>query len=1425
MRTNRTSTILVLFFLVFAQSGAMFSASASGQPGTVTLFSNGSASSTVSLTAQQMNTNFGLEVPRNVTFQNAEFVVEAKEEFTSPGQVSLDINQDGTKEWAFEGQGFGDMGIQTVFTNNNSNQTIPSTGIASSSSFYLPLNSTLVSASINASFTTAVPAGLLPSGALTGFELTDIDNDTFEEVVLFSLDQATTGYQSAVSVVDYNSSSGLNISSWVPTCGTATSISVGDFNGDNYSDVISVAPADNRICLHLYDVNSSRIGNATPIPLYNNLLSAIIGDIDNDGEDDVVSIHQNGIVSYRKYISKSNFFLDNVTLTVNENGSSTPAQFSALAGDYFNGSTGNYSVIVVDSLGYTSHVKWENGALVLEGLAFDGMGSKVLKGDIDNDGDIDFFSPTATGYTIAENNGTTWNTVSSISNLVLTDATLADHDNDGNLSIVLPEISSCDGNPLTKNGNLTLYNISLSSLHATTTSFEPWTCPLNSLFADMDSDGLMEHIVPAGEGSSVGLFIGSHASIEMDVDLDGQSDLFAAGYAGDGQNGVEPLTFMDSLGLVQSLLSPLTIGSNFISMDYGISMNVMHFNFTNTGNGSFHLSDLNIGYDVDFVVDTNPSASGNLANVLNQLQTAGTGNILIDLPFLSTQNGTMKLSNLNADYLPGAPNLALPPEPVLSLDILTHEKVGILWQDVVDFGDDFLEFQIFRVDTGDVFDLNNPTMTIPFNDIEDTDVVSGETYDYSVRSIHLFGVTSNMSSRLTVTIPYPAPPAAVTGLTVADTPSDDGSSLTIGWNASIDSPQEYKVFIESSEILSLDNLSEVATVSAFTGNYTADFASDGNSEFLQPGTPYWVSVVAYDEYGNTSAQFSSFGPVYTVNNTVRNSSLSLSIETSGISDATSFEMSALDSLHLNVSLMSDSTPLASQNLSLSIVGQNLNYNVDGVTDSNGTWYAIGVEDLTELSAAFSDFIGEITIEITYTGTPTSTTTQPTLASSLNVTGMGLLRTEVSQTTSTLELNEAGSFTVEVMLTPELPTQNILLANVVYDWQLLNQSGNVSNSGTVEVKGGKISLTGQANAHDTLTLSPLGSQDWYSPSISDIVFTFAATHVNETENQTSNNSQNQTDNTTVLPPFPDATLPGTLECSTAQYLWEGNGTDTAITCTLTNPNPFEVQVDFSWKVVPTTPPPISFEPSLLPSNGPVLTMPANGTLEFEFTPVRNGPSDGLFPGMQGVGYVLQLTCFDDETSRCANMTTPSASSEGEIQWTLGEMLVVVDAEDDELSNDESKGGSGALVGGIIALLVLGGAGAAFVLLRPRQEDDDWFDEFDDDDEEEAVPMPAPRSSRSLDEIKSSGDDFVAGEPPAERRRSLFDEVDGKGRIDNESEFDSQSADEEFEESEEESEEDTDDGISVDEDGTEWWEDEEGVWWYREEGWEDWAVWEE
>ena len=43
--------------------------------------------------------------------------------------------------------------------------------------------------------------------------------------------------------------------------------------------------------------------------------------------------------------------------------------------------------------------------------------------------------------------------------------------------------------------------------------------------------------------------------------------------------------------------------------------------------------------------------------------------------------------------------------------------------------------------------------------------------------------------------------------------------------------------------------------------------------------------------------------------------------------------------------------------------------------------------------------------------------------------------------------------------------------------------------------------------------------------------------------------------------------------------------------------------------------------------------------------------------------------------------------------------------------------------------------------------------------------------------------------------------------------------------EEEYEDEDDGYSVDEDGTEWFEDEEGYWWYRPEGENDWIAYEE
>jgi len=122
---------------------------------------------------------------------------------------------------------------------------------------------------------------------------------------------------------------------------------------------------------------------------------------------------------------------------------------------------------------------------------------------------------------------------------------------------------------------------------------------------------------------------------------------------------------------------------------------------------------------------------------------------------------------------------------------------------------------------------------------------------------------------------------------------------------------------------------------------------------------------------------------------------------------------------------------------------------------------------------------------------------------------------------------------------------------------------------------------------------------------------------------------------------------------------------------------------------------------------------------------------------------------------------------------------------------------------------------------------------------AAPEPLTRTksvdlgtSKSLDELKGSGKSLhidapegLATSPSLGSSADAFEfGATAEDAISTEEAEGTEEVHDEEETWEEESEE-GDDGISVDENGTEWWEDEEGTWWYREEGWEDWAVWEE
>jgi hypothetical protein len=88
-----------------------------------------------------------------------------------------------------------------------------------------------------------------------------------------------------------------------------------------------------------------------------------------------------------------------------------------------------------------------------------------------------------------------------------------------------------------------------------------------------------------------------------------------------------------------------------------------------------------------------------------------------------------------------------------------------------------------------------------------------------------------------------------------------------------------------------------------------------------------------------------------------------------------------------------------------------------------------------------------------------------------------------------------------------------------------------------------------------------------------------------------------------------------------------------------------------------------------------------------------------------------------------------------------------------------------------------------------------------------------TTSSLSQLKSSGASLEDTQPEVKERPSdaLISEASGVEPVDDDSVNEPAPTEETSD----------DDGINVDEFGTEWYEDEVGTWWYREAGQEDWS----
>lgn len=318
--------------------------------------------------------------------------------------------------------------------------------------------------------------------------------------------------------------------------------------------------------------------------------------------------------------------------------------------------------------------------------------------------------------------------------------------------------------------------------------------------------------------------------------------------------------------------------------------------------------------------------------------------------------------------------------------------------------------------------------------------------------------------------------------------------------------------------------------------------------------------------------------------------------------------------------------------------------------------------------------------------------------------------------------------------------------------------------------------------------------------------------NVEENETEGNDTNQTTWTpTVMNDL-------TLDCG--QVIVDPSLVQ-EIDCTITNTNNYSIQVSLEpdgWSQWLDF---ITFEPS--PGQAEfVLTDGASSVIEIRIEVLQNLSENALTNGL------IQI----DIRQGPLDYTSPGDKPlTFDIQWTLiGEDPVVNPGPDDNnddkntVSDDTSSGNNMMIFGGVGALAVVGLV--VFIVLRIRNSDlDEWGEEDLDMDPEmktDRVSKPLPVGV-ALDEFE---DKTIVDETP-DRPDFISDFDDDDDYVETLESGDDEFEAEEVEETEEEYQEEyteeseDDSGITVDENGTEWYEDEVGVWWFRDPGEEDWA----
>ena len=1480
---SRNLAIMVVFF--FLTQLIVWSPSTSALSGRATIsnFQNGS---TVLLDFNSA-TNFveteTFEILQNTTIQDAYFSIEYTATDSSPGEVSMDVvgtsNQD---EWAYSGLGYGNLGAQTLFDDgtNSTLLSLSSSQPVLGPSFMLPTEANVVESNLSYSFYPDNEGLWNELGAIEDLIVADIDGDNLEEPIFLD----TTGAVPRIGWIDYlTTSSTYSAVSWKSTCSEAEKLRWGDFNNDSRADIVTFGTTSSGqgvVCIHFSNtvttLNNFFYLGSHAFSGDGIITDVVISDFTNDGYDDIIWANESSI-GYAPYIP--NYTIDpfgfEVVKLITVNGGltgSTPTIIESITVGNYDGPNSNKSVAVGDANEWVSLHQLRNpGEFEQSSIGASRCGGQnLITTDVNGDNFDDIL-----GWTNQSSAGTLasctylkdpstyqfyYNTTSYFSPSGLG---IGDLNFDGIQDMLVVEYLDpldLDGNEFTLEGGLELRNSGSTDTFSTVvfSNFQPRTNPTNAQLGDLDGDGKDEMILLSGE-SDLGLFIDTLHQVNIDWNNDGVIDLQSSGFTRDAiGNGTHPIVNGD----VNSQLTPTLITSMAtypsVTDSYGISMSTVDSTITAITDGDLELSNLSISYDAIFHIESFPGLMGNLSNILNQGMTMGTGNIPIDLSFQATKTGKMQITDLVVNYTLGAPTQPSTNPLVLNLTSSTWNSVEIGWTQVSPTQDTFIEYVVYRSETND---SNNLVQIASITDVNlsrytDLSISENTVYWYAVIANFDYGYQTSLSNMLEVLVPSSY---AVNGVTAIDQPNDQGGALFVSWDPVASSVVNgYEVYVSDYNFSDVSNLGSSVMVDSTYNEYLVTLTSEKYDESgneleatgpIPDGVALWVAVVAVEAGGSFNPAVTAIGPVYSMNNDPLVTQISITIlDDEGnvisppvIDSSTPFTISAV--------LTGEGNPITGVPITINITEPGSSSNgvsySDIITDDSGTVEQV-IDWATHIHTLLNAFGGSVLITATYDGMAGSETIreqleeEETLEAQIEVGGQFFI-----QGGNSWSVGQNGAISLEVRLLADNQDEQSLFDELNVKW-LSSKDGNTISGGSVELdafgqtsievsnmaQGGEVQIwiDTEEDLEDwmildittiTVTLSEYqdggGSLDPDADGVVGDADLCPATSFDERNNVDENGCGPSEQSQSLLAPD--------LSC---ENNWEiPNSPEqptTSVTCTFTNTNSVYVSVSIDeW----TLPDGMSIDVTC-PTN-PMALGPADGTIStatctFYPTVTKDIPKSVDTPvsstlsfnssiqnagGAGAGGYLDSIVTFEVTYNLIGAVymsTNASVTDSGDTSDTNASQNTAVSSglDIDFMKYAPIAGGS---VLGLILLLVV------VRLIRRRGDDDDDFD----DDDDYGLFDEAPSSSGGLDNLLQGARPLITGASGRDQGRSMGKQMPTVDR--------DMGRSQESESYQEEEYGTTDEGYSVDEDGTEWWEDENGQWWYRAVDMEDWDAWNE